>query len=375
MQKALAEAQPPRQTKKQAESPRWTPFQKKVHALMAGLLQRIPAKLLDDLEYKNLFAGHYRSDLEASLPELKKALPDLGMLNQIEEVEFHSAGNLKHYGWYIPAQKGKPTILHSMGNIGSLRSILRYQALIDDGYGFMSYEYPGYGRTQGKPTEEGINAAGEAASNFLATVKKVPHKQQVVHGVSLGGTVTATLAQRLPVQGVILESTMTSFPDVARLKVKNYAPEWVVPLHEITRSQMASEQKLKTMNKPLLVLHGSKDALMPTSFAERLYHSAATPPDQKKLVVFPHQGHKLDTGWTLPYMRKFLAGFSETPERKPLSKVDALKMLETIQYLQRVFGALPASKNAGQNHSESFSLNNHVAPTKLTKANTHITSR
>ncbi len=277
-----------------------------VQKTMKHFLQLMPDAMKNRLEHKNLFAGHYRNDLKTSVAELKTAFPDLALLDQIEEVRFRSSRSQQYLGWFVPPKPGKPTILQSMGNVSSLSTMLRYQPLIEEGYGFMVYEYPGYGSTPGKPTEEGINQAGLAASDFLRYEKKIPRSQQVFYGISLGGTVTATLASERPCRGVIMESTMTRFPDVAKLKTENYVPSWIIPLHEIATSQMESEKKMRAVNKPLLVMHGTKDSLMPISFAERLFKSAATPENQKKLIRFPGQGHNIDSGYTVPHIQHFM---------------------------------------------------------------------
>lgn len=291
--------------------PSWGEFARnKVENAMAGLIALLPKHTLWDLESRNLFAGHYRPDLKTSVAEMKQTRPEIGeLLDKIEEVRFKSSDNppVKNYGWYIPAQKGKPTILHSMGNKSSLTSILRYQPLIEDGFGLMSYEYPGYGSTEGQPDEEALYRSAEAASEFLKDKKGIPRQDQIFHGISLGGAVTANLANRMGhAKGIILESTMTSFRDVTKKKVENYAPSWLVPLHQLTCSHMTSMEKLPAVQAPLLVLHGGQDELMPSHFAKKLFDAAGTPTNQKKLVIFKDQGHNIDTGYSVPVIRKFL---------------------------------------------------------------------
>lgn len=287
-----------------------------VASLMGSLISLLPKQTLWHLESKNLFAGHYKEDLKTSVSEMKAAHPEMEeMLDRVEEVHFSPKNKPQHqnFGWYIPAEKGKPTILHSMGNKSSLRSILRYQPLVEDGFGLMSYEYPGYGSTKGKPEEQALYQTAEAASDFLRDEKGVPRNGQVFHGISLGGAVAANLAHTVgPAQGVILESTMTSFRDVTKNKVENYAPHWLVPLHHLTCSHMASIEKVPTIKEPLLILHGGKDELMPPDFAQKLHDAAGTPATQKKLVIFKDQPHNIDTGYSVPVIRKFLRELKET---------------------------------------------------------------
>lgn len=290
----------------------WTEMAKgTIENLMSNLIALLPKQTLWNLESKNLFAGHYIDDLQTSVAEMKANHPEMSdLLDKIEEVRFSDKEKPEnqYFGWYIPAEQGKPTVLHSMGNKSSLRSILRYQPLIEDGFGLMSYEYPGYGSTKGTPDEAALNRAGKAASDFLRDQKGISRKDgQVFHGISLGGTVTANLAQTDgPAKAIILESTMTSFPDVTKKKVENYAPHWLVPLHHLTASQMKSLDKMPAIKEPLLILHGGQDELMPPDFAQKLHEAAGTPANQKKLVIFKDQPHNIDTGYSVPIIRKFL---------------------------------------------------------------------
>lgn len=288
-----------------------------IQSFMTGLIGLLPPRALHALEHKNLFAGHYMPELKVSLAEVKKQHPHLKeMLAQIEEVSFQSSHypDIRNYGWFIPPKAGKPTILHAMGNKSSLVSILRYQPLIEDGYGYMAYEYPGYGSTPGKPSELGLYQSAFMASEFLQQVKHIPAEEQVFHGISLGGAVTAELAHRVDRnKAVILESTMTSFPDAAKRKVENYAPAWLAPLHNLTISQMQSIEKMPAIKAPLLVLHGEKDTLMPRHFAHQLWERAGTPCHQKKLITFDDQGHNIDTGHSIPAIRQFLKELLQNP--------------------------------------------------------------
>lgn len=307
-EKSLKSAGQPTQTGKTATKS----ISGHIQSFMTGLIGLLPPRALHALEHKNLFAGHYMPELKVSLREVKKQHPHLKeMLDQIEEVSFQSSHypDVRNYGWFIPPKAGKPTILHAMGNKSSLVSILRYQPLVEEGFGFMAYEYPGYGSTPGKPSELALYQSAFMASEFLQQVKRIPAEEQVFYGISLGGAVTAELAHRVGRnKAVILESTMTSFPEVARRKVENYAPAWLAPLHKLTFSQMHSIEKMPAIKAPLLVLHGEKDTLMPRHFAHQLWERAGTPLPQKKLITFSDQGHNIDTGHSIPAIRQFLKG-------------------------------------------------------------------
>ena len=244
-------------------------------------------------------------------PQEKQAMVDEAkrILNQVEEVRFHSKSGIDHYGWYCPAKPGKPTIVLSRGNNGRepLGGLLYRRKLIQAGYGFFSYEYPGYGLTQGVPSESACYHALEAASDFLAEKKQIPASDQVAYGVSLGTAVTVDVASKRPFKAVILQSPFTAMPDVVSQIMP--VPNWLFPLHEHVPSKFDSLSKIDKITSPLLFLHGLEDTLISPQCTDELFAKATTP--QKEKHFFANTGHMMnpdETGETIDsFLKKLMA--------------------------------------------------------------------
>ena len=83
--------------------------------------------------------------------------------------------------------------------------------------GVLLIDYPGYGRNDGKPNEAGCYANADAGVNWLIRDQRISAKRIVVMGQSLGSGVAVETATRFPVRAVVIVSSYTSIPDVAKV--------------------------------------------------------------------------------------------------------------------------------------------------------------
>jgi uncharacterized protein len=144
------------------------------------------------------------------------------------------------------------------------------------------FDYRGYGRSEGVPTEQGILADGRAARKWLATRVGVGESQIVMMGESLGGGVAVDLAAADGARGLILENTFSSLPDVA---AAHYP--WL-PVHFLMRAQLNSAAKIPNYHGPLLQVHGDHDQVIPFALGKKLFDAANEP---KQFIVIPNGDH------------------------------------------------------------------------------------
>jgi uncharacterized protein len=189
-----------------------------------------------------------------------------------EDVWFRAEDGTRLHGWYCPYDKPRAVLLFAHGNAGNLsqrsglmlyfQQQLRVTALI--------FDYRGYGRSEGVPTVEGILQDARAARIFLAHRARVSEPQIVLMGRSLGGAVVVQLAAESAARGLILESTFSSFKDVAAHHYPRLA--WLVPA-----SKLDSLSQIKRYKGPLLQSHGDADVTIPYSLGLKLFQSANDP--------------------------------------------------------------------------------------------------
>jgi uncharacterized protein len=199
--------------------------------------------------------------------------------------------------WWKAPQPGRAIILYFHGNGGSLSNRRdRVRLLTGDGRGLLIVSYRGYSGSTGTPTESGLREDARAAHTWLA--RQYKPERVVLYGESLGSGVAVRLASERPVGGLILEAPYTSTADVAKLTY------WFVPVDILMRDQFRSIEAIKEVRRPLLVLHGEEDGLIPIRLGEKLYEAA---PGPKRFIRLPGVGHldALERGGLEP-VRDFL---------------------------------------------------------------------
>lgn len=166
--------------------------------------------------------------------------------------------------WFLPArQPGRaPLIMNTHGN-GELidQWAGRVGPLRDAGLGVLLVEFPGYGRSGGKPSDESITATMLAAYDWAANDARVDPARIVAHGRSMGGGAAGQLAKRRPLAAVVLESTYTSLAAMIRA---HGVPDFLVATRLDTLAALAGYRG------PLLILHGERDMVIPASHARAL---------------------------------------------------------------------------------------------------------
>ncbi len=117
---------------------------------------------------------------------------------RIEEVIFSTAGGIRIHAWYLPSLPGNGAMLICHGNGGNISyrgdSLQRFQEHL--GCSVLIFDYPGYGKSEGKPTEAGCYASAEAGLRWLTEQQKIPANRIILYGESLGGGVAVEMACR-----------------------------------------------------------------------------------------------------------------------------------------------------------------------------------
>ena len=175
--------------------------------------------------------------------------------------------------WLLqPAAAGAlpaPLIIYAHGN-GELIDhwVAPFAAMTDAGFAVLLVEYPGYGRSGGRPTRASISAAIVAAFDFASALPEIDARRIVAYGRSLGGAAVCELAAARPVAALILESTFTSMADLL---------PWFVP-RTLLLDPFDSMAVIAAGAPPALVMHGVRDRVIPFSHAEALARAAGTDP-------------------------------------------------------------------------------------------------
>ncbi|MGE0489925.1 MAG: alpha/beta hydrolase [Vulcanimicrobiota bacterium] len=187
-----------------------------------------------------------------------------------EEFELASGPSATVHGWVVRTEPSAPWILHCHGNGGNISGRIDELAVFHQlGLNAVVFDYRGYGKSSGQPSEQGITDDAEAVRNYL--VDQLKAEKLVYFGESLGGGVACALAERHPPAGLILKSTFTSVPDVAA-EVYPF-----LPVRWLARVRFPSRQRVARFPFPKLILHGDPDEVIPFHHGRDLFEAAAEP--------------------------------------------------------------------------------------------------
>ncbi len=257
-----------------------------------GLLLAISAGfiVLRYFEYSQVY--HPDRVLSASGAELGRPF---------ENVAFAAGDGVELNGWFFPgntnSRRARLAVLICHGNAGNISHRLGLcQALLSTGVSVFVFDYRGYGRSRGRPAEEGTYRDAQAAHHWLQG-KGFSGDRVIAFGESLGGGVASELALRERLGGLVLQSTFTSIPDVGSELFPWLPVRWLSTINYNTLA------KLPRLRVPLLVMHSRADELIGFHHGEKNF-AAANPPKLFWELTGHHNDSLLDP-------RQFVAGIEQ----------------------------------------------------------------
>lgn len=195
-------------------------------------------------------------------------------IRNLQDCWITTPDGIKIHAWYAPSDSARATLVISHGNAGNIsHRYLILRSLQKHRYNVLMYDYRGYGRSEGTPSEEGIYSDGRAALDYVLTLPGVDSSRTFLWGTSLGGAVAVDVAIDRTLAGVILESTFTSAKDVASALYP------FLPVQYFLQTKLNSLEKIKSLHVPILVVHGSHDTIIPIRFGRQLFQAANDPKD------------------------------------------------------------------------------------------------
>jgi fermentation-respiration switch protein FrsA (DUF1100 family) len=187
------------------------------------------------------------------------------------------------HGWWVDARSASVGhVLLCHGNAGNVGDRVLHAALLAAvGFDVLLFDYRGYGRSSGKPSELGTYRDARAALTWLLRQPDVDPARVLYLGESLGGAVALDLALARPPAGLVLLSAFTSVREMGRL---HYGPIAA----KLAPDAYPSLRRIGDLRAALLVIHGDDDTIVPPQHGRALYDAA---PDPRQLRVVPGVGH------------------------------------------------------------------------------------
>jgi len=207
---------------------------------------------------------------------------DIGL--SFDDVYFVTRDGVRLNGWFVPHREAKATLLWFHGNAGNISHRLENIRLLHERVkvNIFIFDYRGYGRSEGTVAEDGTYLDGEAAIEYLRSRYGMETKSLILFGRSLGAAVAAEMATRFDNMGVILESPFTSVREMARAMFP------FLPVGNFLRIKYDIVEKVRKIRRPLLVLHGDRDEIVPFTQGKMVFAAASHP---KKFYTILGAGH------------------------------------------------------------------------------------
>lgn len=224
-----------------------------------------------------------------------------------EDVYFKTEDNLRINGWLIKAPQASSapapkTILFFHGNAGNISHRLEKIALFHQlGVNVFIIDYRGYGKSQGRPSEEGLYQDACGAYDYLATRRDINPAKIISYGDSLGGVVAVDLATKRKVACLVVDSSFTSSADIGKM---------IFPLVPgfILATKMDSASKVKTISIPKLFIHSINDEIIPFKLGRKLFDSACMPKEFLQITGGHNTNHIDSRAILMEGLTKFFKG-------------------------------------------------------------------
>jgi len=213
-------------------------------------------------------------------------------------VSREAGGQRIHAWWWPAADPEAPVVYYLHGVRWNLTGhVRRMQQLRDYGFSVFAIDYRGFGKSDGDLPSEAMTYEDAAAGWTWVAQRQPDAARRLIYGHSLGGAVAIDLAARLAkehpgvpqARGLIVESTFTSLPDIAA----ELSWSWL-PTRLFMSMRYDSIDKVRTLDLPVLFVHGTGDRYVPARFSQALYDACAAP---KRLLLVENGSHN-NSLWT-----------------------------------------------------------------------------
>jgi uncharacterized protein len=246
----------------------------------------------------------------------KRHFLDPKQLNLVyDEVNFKSLNGTDLHGWFFKAKtkKVKGTIIQFHGNAQNISThFYSLVWLIDEGYNLFTFDYEGYGKSQGEASQSKVNQDALAALQKGMSLSEVHGKGKVVvYGQSLGGAVLlrslADYPEASKVDVLVVDSTFYSYKATAfhALTSRWFLVPFSPLAYVLVSDAYAPEPILKKIHTPILVIVGQKDPVIPQKFGKKIFKKVGSSkkwlwklPEGQHIDAFHHAGGRYRKDFT-----------------------------------------------------------------------------
>lgn len=209
-------------------------------------------------------------------------LPTEQLPANVQEVCFETGDGIEIHAYYLEKPLSRRILIYFHGNAGNISHRLTDLIKIHSfNINVLGVSYRGYGKSQGKPSEDGIYIDGNTALEYATKELGYDIGSVVVLGRSIGTTVAIHISQNINLGGLILVTPLTSAKEYARTK----GLRWISPL---VGNSFNNIEKISNVVCPTLVVHGNKDSVIPIEMGREIFGKSIA---EKRFVEIEGAGH------------------------------------------------------------------------------------
>ncbi len=220
-------------------------------------------------------------------------LPAESVLPGAEDVSFATGDGLVLKGYFVPALTGEnhSAVVVFNGNAGHRGyRIPLAEALSRRGLAVLLFDYRGYGGNPGNPSELGLIEDARAAVKYLTSRRDIHPDRIVYFGESLGAAVAVALAVERAPAALVLRSPFSSMVRIGQIHYP------FLPVGLMLKDKYESEERIRRVESPLLVIAGEADRIVPSQDSRRLFEIANWPKQFHLVAGADHNDPDLSVG-------------------------------------------------------------------------------
>lgn len=237
------------------------------------------------------------------IPSRKITMTPKEMGLDFEDIYFVAEDHIRINGWLVKAAVNSEkvsTVFFCHGNAGNIGDrVEKIRNFRDLGLNVFIFDYRGYGKSQGRPTEKGMYVDAAAAFNYLQSRQDIATERIIVYGASMGGVAAIDIASKRPVLALIADSTFTSSADMAKTIIP-FVPAFILG------TKLDNATKIKGITAPKLFIHSPDDETVPFRLGQKLFKLASEPKEFLVISGNHNEGFALSQDIYLPGIENFL---------------------------------------------------------------------
>jgi uncharacterized protein len=238
------------------------------------------------------------------------------------------------HAWWIPAAPASASadkvllVFHGNGYVLEQSVSLEMIPLHSLGANLLLVDYRGYGSSSAEiPTEKRVNEDARAAFDYLTTQRKIPSRNIIFFGRSIGtGPATEMAKEHADAGGLSLISPFTSTVDIAKTI-------WylrIFPLALLSHNRFDNLLKIGEVHIPVFIAVGGEDRLTPPAMAQALFQSANNP---KQFYISPEADHNNVMEVGVASLQKQITSFIKTTASQTGGRADSTSQKVRVKVL------------------------------------------